>query len=299
MSVSMSDRFSSRLKTVYEAPEPFRSALLQHLSPLYDVRLLVWGPASKSMRSKSPATLLALTNQGWIVVSEAQNNNTVVAYSDFANTLLIELTCILLYGRLKIDYLAENRVQFISIEFNTVMQKLYQEAVQLLLEGMDDMSSVISVEDKDANLMLDILPFKFRSVILDFSPKSQIILSMVHLPAVIQGRNRWIQRELYPQAVLLLTERELMLVSEEKTRSWFRGRSTIKYGQIVTYCPLLRMESFKLLKNQQIGALDIEICSQQCSEKLLINFPSDKESEVSGFMERAMQQKTTVRYDTQ
>jgi len=299
MSVSVSDRFASSLKTVEEVPEPFRHTLLQHLSPQHRVRLLVWGPASKTIRSKSPATLLTVTNRGWIVVSETQNDNTAVAHSDFANTLLVELTSILLCGRLKIDYIAEDSVQFISIEFNTVMQRLYQEAVQQLLDGMDDISASVPVENRHTNSLFDMLPFKFRNAVLDFSPRSQMILSVMHLPAIFHERNRWIQHELNPQSVLVLTERELMLISEEEARSWLLSRRTNKYGSIVTYCPLSRLEGFGLGEHRQIGSLDLDIRPLQGDEKLRIHFPHKNKLGVSAFMERTMKQKTDIRCERQ
>jgi len=230
MSVSASDRFASNVKRLDELPEPFQSAVLQHLSPQHHIRLMVWGPASKTIRSKSPAAVLTVTNKDWIVVAEAQHENTAVARCDFANTLLIELTSILLYGRLKIDYVNEGRVEFISIDFNTVMERLYQEAIQLLIDEMNGVSLELSVEDKPLNPLFHALPLKFQNAVLEYKPGSRAILSVLHWSAVFRGNSRWIHHELTPEAILLLTERELMLISEDKARSWFGSRQTRKHA---------------------------------------------------------------------
>jgi hypothetical protein len=298
MVVSTSDRFSSTLKTLDEVPEPFKRIALQSLSPQHNIQLLVWGPASKTIRSESPATLLSVTDRGWLVVAGVQNANIAIACCDFANTLLIELTSILLYGRLKIVYVNENRNESISIEFNTVMQKPYQEAVQLLLEGINGVSSEFLVVDNQSKSMLNVLPFKFQNAVFEYKPRSQKILSVLHWSAIF-SESRWIQHELNPQAVLVLTERELIFISEEKAWSWFQSRRANKYGQIVTYCHLSRLEGFELGKHRQMGSLDLEIRSLQSSEKLRINFPYEKVPDVAGFMERTMKQKMLLKHGMQ
>ena len=299
MSVSTSDRFSSRLKTLDEAPEPFRSTLLQHLSPQHHICLMVWGPASKTIRSKSQATLLTVTNRNWIVVSEAQDKCMTASVCDFVNTLSVELTSILLLGRLSIDFAAEDGLQFAVIEFNTVMEQLYQEAIQLLLDGMDGISSEVLAEDKQENIQLHELPLKSRNAVLEFKPRSQNILSVLHWSATFRGSSRWIQHELTPEAVLALTQRELMLISEEKAWSWIRAGYTRKYGKIVTYFPLVRLESFCLTGNRHLCALGLKICSEHGGENRGVDFPRERETDVAAFMERAMRQKMALKHHTQ
>ena len=56
------------------------------------VRLLVYAPAFPTGEEKTPATLLAVTNYGWLVASETEDGAAALVKSDFSNTLFFELT---------------------------------------------------------------------------------------------------------------------------------------------------------------------------------------------------------------
>jgi hypothetical protein len=66
-------RFPTKLSAISDAPEPLRSALVEILPPKEPMRLLVHAPAFSSAAEKSPATLLAVTSNGWLVVAETFN----------------------------------------------------------------------------------------------------------------------------------------------------------------------------------------------------------------------------------
>ncbi|MGB8368607.1 MAG: hypothetical protein ACLPYZ_11185 [Limisphaerales bacterium] len=270
-----------------EAPEPFRRVLSAHLSPADSIRLLVFSPADETFDKRPPSTLLAVTTSGWVVVADADGGPTAVR-CDFADTLLVELTNILLYGRLKIDFVAEGRTQSVAIEFSTVTDRLFQEAVQLLLDGMDGISAAIPIEDSKADSLLCSLPLKFWNAVIEFRPVSQPVLAVLHWPALLGGRRRWFQRELAPEAILVLTGRELMVISEEKTWSWLRIGHINKYGCIATHCPLSRLKRFQINERGQLNTLELELRAKQDGAKVEVPFPSGQRGDVSTFMERVL-----------
>jgi hypothetical protein len=63
------DRFASKLNSVDEAPEPLCSAMRAVVKPGDAIRLLILGPAFTSLGKSSIATLLAVLDGEWIVVS--------------------------------------------------------------------------------------------------------------------------------------------------------------------------------------------------------------------------------------
>jgi hypothetical protein len=62
-------RFPTRLQTASDAPESFRSVMAESLPSGEPIRLLVHAPAFAAGDEKSPATVLAVTNSGWLVAS--------------------------------------------------------------------------------------------------------------------------------------------------------------------------------------------------------------------------------------
>jgi hypothetical protein len=259
MAISYWERFSSRLKTSDEAREPFRHVLQQELRAEDPAQLLIYTPSNETVKAKSPASVLTLTARGWLLAAETEDGNATVARSDFAHTLRVELTDILLYGALRISFVADGGAQSVTIEFNTVMQRYYDEAVQLVLDGMDGIEAPPLVAPAEWEPLLEPLPLKFRNAFLNFTPRGERLLALVQWPAVFGARRRCLQKELAPEAALALTDRELLLVSEEKTWSWLRIGHPNKYGYIVTHCPLSRLEGYHVSESGPLANLDLAL----------------------------------------
>src|SRR5258708_10902229 len=124
-------RFPTKLDTVSDAPEPFRSVLVESLPSAEPVRLLVHAPAFTTEDQRWPATVLAMTNDGWLVASETEEGGATLEKSDFSNTLFLELTSIFLFGQLKICFAAVSTLYVGKIKFETVDDEVYRAASQL------------------------------------------------------------------------------------------------------------------------------------------------------------------------
>ena len=282
------ERFAAKLKTVDETPEPLYSAALTVIKPDDKPRLMAFGPAQNVLGNNLPATLLVILDEKWIVVTGAEKIKTGVYSCTFADTLLVEITRILPHGKLRIDFVSKCRAQSIAIEFNTVMEGLYQEAVQFLLNGMDNVSEIVPCDSRKLYAALDSLPLKFCNAVVEFIPMGQRVLGLVHWPAVLGRKLKIFRRELSPEAVLVLTERELLFISEEKAWSWIRPDRVQKYGSIVTHCPLSRVEAVELSEHESLDTIDVEIRANEAGEKLKIDFPREQKAKVSAFIELAL-----------
>src|SRR5258705_12760224 len=130
-------RFPTQLDAVSDAPEPLRSALVKSFPSEELVRLLVHAPAFSTMDEESPATVLAVTNNGWLLASETEAGGVAVQRSDFSDTLFLELTSILLLGQLRIYFATAGTSYSITIKFGTVGVELYRKAIDLMLAGID------------------------------------------------------------------------------------------------------------------------------------------------------------------
>src|SRR3981189_1508373 len=124
-------RFPTKLDTVSDAPEPLRSELVKSLPSKEPVRLLVHAPAFATGDEKTPATLLAVTNNGWLVASESEGGGAAVEKSDFSDILFLELKSILLLGQLRICFAALDKSNSVTIKFETVGDEFNREAIDL------------------------------------------------------------------------------------------------------------------------------------------------------------------------
>jgi len=286
----MRNTFPSQLKTIEDAPEPFRRALREQLSSSDTVELLIYGPPYQSGVSRRPGALLAITDQRWLAVV-ADDEGEVAAsvfQSEYAETLLLEFTTILLYGCLKIDFAAEGKARSVRVFFNTVMDQLYQHAAQLLLDKMDGVASPSSAKTRKMPALLEPLPMKFQSAILRATPEGERLEEVVHCSVVLARKHFGFQRELAPEAALSLTDRELMLVADEASWSWLRRARQAKYGSIVTHCPLSRFAGFRVEHHDGIATLMLRTHVAQGGETFQVDFPPEKEREIVTLMEHAV-----------
>lgn len=68
---------------------------------------------------------------------------------------------------------------------------------------------------------------------------------------------RWFTREWAPQSLLALTERELVLLCQERSWSWAQLRPPAKYGAVATYCPLARLAGFRVQEDGRCATLEV------------------------------------------
>jgi hypothetical protein len=78
--VKTDTRFATKLGSVDDVPEPMRGALVEKVPSHEPIRLLVHAPDISTNEEESPiaATLLAVTGEGWLVVSESEEGVSVL-----------------------------------------------------------------------------------------------------------------------------------------------------------------------------------------------------------------------------
>jgi hypothetical protein len=275
-------RFPTKLDVITDAPEPLRSALLESFPSEESVRLLIHAPDFSTVGEKTPATVLAVTNNGWFVASETEDGGASVEKSDFSETLSLELTSILLFGQLKIYFATVGTAYSATVRFDTVGEKLYREAIDLILNSLDLTRPPAVQNDRLLASTFETWPIKFRTETERYRPKGQRLLGAVHWPAVFDG----FQRELAPPGVMLVAERELVLISEQKQAPRQHAGDVHQFGGIITYFPLARLADFHVSHHERFGVLALQVHAAHGGAKLEIIFPSDDETAVSKAIEQ-------------
>jgi hypothetical protein len=281
--MSFAQQFSVRAKNIKEVPSPFDEALLHHLRPDENLRHLIFSPEYSAAKFRTPASVLCVTDGRWLIVSKPEGVDLTIDEAPFDETLLVELTLILLYGQLKMDFVQGDEVQSTAIYFNTVVCDLYLEAIQDVLDAMDGKMSVAAQQCRKVDPTVRDWPLKFQNVSITYTPRGSRLVDGVYWNA-IYGRFR---RELSPATALLLTDRHIILIAEEKSTSWFRSKREARYGEIITYFPLNRLAKFQFDPQHRFNILELEGHTEHGGEKLEIVFPFDREEAVLRVMEKA------------
>jgi hypothetical protein len=233
---------------------------------------------------KTPATVLAVTNDGWLVASENDDGGASVEKSDFGETLFLELTSILLYGQLRIYFATVGTAYSATVRFDTVGEEFYCEAIDLILRSIDQKRAPAVQNDRIPASTSETWPIKFRTETERYRPKGQRLSAAIHWPAIFDG----FQRELAPAAALLVMEREIVLISEEKQSPRQHAGDIHGFGGIITYFPLARLADLHVSHHERFGVLALQVHAAHGGEKMEIIFPSDKEKTVSKAMEQAV-----------
>jgi hypothetical protein len=292
-SMEIDARFPTKLDTISDVPEPFRSALAESLPSGESVRLLVHAPASTTGDQRSPATVLAVTNDGWLVASETEDGGATLEKADFSNTLFLELTTIFLLGQLKISFAAVSTSYSATITFETVEDEVYREAIDLILAGIDPRIAGIAGKDLSDVTMFESWPMKIRNEAHRFSPRGQRVLAAVQWPGISGGSHQ----QLAPAGALLFADSELVVISEEKnasTESLSTDELKEKFGGTITFVPGVRLADFHVSHQESFDVLALEVHAAHGEKKLEIIFPSEEEKTVRKAMEQMMRSRGSM-----
>jgi hypothetical protein len=288
--MEIDNRFPTKLSSISDAPEPLRGALVANLPSGEPTRLLIHAPAFGVGDEKTPATVLAVTSNGWLVVSETDTGTAGVEKSNFRDTLYLELKSILLWGQLRICFAAVDKSHSVAIRFETVEDECYREAIDLILAGIDPALTGAVGKGRSEESTLGTWPMKIRNEAQRYWPRGQQFVAAVHWQQATFGGD---QKRLVPGGALLATERELVVIAEEEE---FLGErpsqvSTLEeskaiFAGVITFVPRVWIRDFHVSHRDGLAVLALQVHSAHGGEELNITFPSDDEPAVSKAMEQ-------------
>lgn len=283
MQIETFQEFPRKLGSISEVPGRLLDALRSHHVAANAPRLIAYTPAISVGDENLPASVLLVTDTGWLLASaeDLDAGDVIVEGSPFSETLFVELTSIVLWGELKIDFAATGTSYSATMRFNTVEEALFHEAIDLILDGIDR-THTKGEENRRVPEAVKDWPLKFRNEALDYLPKDQRLLAAVEWPAIVGG----FRREIAPAGALLVTERELVIIADEKTPEGHQGELA-KYGGIITYFPLARLDDFHVGRQDRFGILALQVHARHGGERLEFLFPVDHELAISEAMEQA------------
>ena len=219
----------------------------------------------------------------WFIVLREDAGRVIVAESSYGATLLVELTIILLYSQLKIDYLQDGKARSVLLHFNTVTQNMYAEAVKSILDAIDAPRDGVMTPKLSGTTLLSGWPLKFRNFSILYTPQNSQLLDGV----CWEEMRGVFGRELAPAAALVVTDRHIIVIAEEKISRWFQFRRSTKYGAIISYLPLDRFTGFQIKLHRRSRVLELENRGNSGGETLDITIPPDKEEAVHRAMQKA------------
>jgi hypothetical protein len=289
-------RFPAKLSSVAEIPEPLHQTVAESLPSGKPIRLLVHAPSFAAEDEKARATLLAVTDGGWLLASETEAGNGTLEKGDFSETLFLELKSVLLAGQLTIFFAASNSTRSVEIKFDIVGDEFYREAVDVILAGIDPVLTSEGETDQAETGLSETWSLKLRNEIKRYLPRGQRLLAGIRA-SIISARTHP-----SPVGALLITERELIVISEEQTSSMQAEEEAQPaeeveedLSEIITFIPRVRVADFRVSQREDFGVLSLQIRATNGGQELEIIFPPEEEQAVV----QAMEQIVRSRHDAE
>jgi hypothetical protein len=281
--MSSADEFPTSIKRLEDVPPPFREALSNCIGETELVVDLMFSPAFRAGKFSTLASVLCATDSRWLVVLLQDDGSVRVDTASYETTLLLELTLILLYGQLKMDFVCDGQVRSTALHFNTVMKDDYFKVLQNILDKIDNNPEDKAESSWRGSKVLREWPLKFRNVSNIYAPRGSRLLNGVQWGEIYGG----FHRQLAPAAAVLLTDRHIIVIAEEKPSGWFQFRERSHYGEIITYFPLDRLASFRVSEHARFDMLEIVGHEGHGSEALEVMLPHYQADAVKRLMKEA------------
>jgi hypothetical protein len=87
-----------------EVSPRFEATLERNLPSDEPIHHLLFSPEFSATTTHHPASVLCLTDRRWLIALEEHHGAVIAQSATFDETLLVELTIILLHGQIKIDF---------------------------------------------------------------------------------------------------------------------------------------------------------------------------------------------------
>jgi hypothetical protein len=269
--------FSSELTEVDQCPERFRAPLRETLDSDEDIRTLIYSPPFVAGKASLPGSVLGVTQRAWFIAHDVGHGEVAIEKAAFTDTLLVELTVILLYGQVKIDCAKGEQSESSACFFNTVWQDLYGKALYQILDSIDGKTTPPWRKDDAITAALLDWPLKFRNLGLLHVPPASPLLGQLYWPTILGG----FRRELAPAGALFLTDRHLIVVVEERSSAWFRKKDEVTYGASITYFPRGRLSGFQIQEHRRFHILELEAEGLAGAEEFQVLFPPENDQEIA------------------
>ncbi len=160
--------------------------------------------------------------------------------------------------------------------FNTVSEDMYTNAIYRVLNLIESVSEPAGEKDRTILTYLENWPHKFRNYGWDFLPPGCCLLDGINWPTIL-GRFR---HELGPGIALFLTDRHLVTIADEPSRSWFVNEDHVNVGVIVTYMPRSRISGFQIQKHNRFHILELQVSTAHGGKCFRVRFPPEYQEKV-------------------
>lgn len=248
------NQFPYVVNALTDLPEEFQQAVQSCLPEEESIRSILMLPPQPFMkRGGVPRQVLLSTMHGILHVQDGKP--LLMNYLPAKSLLYVHHKLILLYGCLELAGEVNGELVRIVAEYNTVGQPLLDVVLRQFLSRSYEVNNPDESIREQNNFVLHNLgevSFKFMNGLRLYALQpGERLLGYVFQPRIREPILRFFNRSIAPTSMLALTNRNVILIKEDKS-------SGASYGWVVTICPrdiVLTVESKPMQKWQKLSVL--------------------------------------------
>jgi hypothetical protein len=201
----------------------------------------VYLPKDKNPFTKRNDTIVSIFNEKLHIYEKVNDAINEVMFN-FKDIDCIERGCVLLHSWLKITGLSEGKLISYKMDFNTVTEKLFIDLVNLIRFSKREYNRLIDTEELSKLDYINKMNYKIYSYSIESLTKGEKIVCSIFQSEIFKRINRFSKRKLSPNYSIILTDKELIVVKEEQSKSKTREN----YGVVFSFLPIENINKISL-----------------------------------------------------
>lgn len=203
----------------------------------------------------NPYQVLIFTNNGIFHISQAEKQKANGTWIYFKDILKIKLSLILLYGKLEIWAVQNDKVTKIEMEYNTVGHQSLSPHLKNAIKGtwaQNPPSRRSWVEDKTFPKFINTSYSFHNGLKIEALQPGEIILGYIFQPEIKLTLMKYFHQTISPKTLLTLTNHQLILLQEDL-------RLRVHHEWIFTFIPRARVSSITLEAKRDFKKMSIHL----------------------------------------
>lgn len=249
------DSWPMIIKSRDEIPEIFKENLLPYLLENFldinQVPYIIYAPSDRVGRRISNLKLLCLLDNAIIMLEKLNDKVRTIRYY-FNDIVYIEEGQMLLYSWIRIKGISENALISSIVEFNTVVEKIFQPIIEKLRRTINNIEIKQSKEELIEFQFLKKLNYKFMNYGSDSIMDGENIVDIVYQEDIYTKFLKFFKKSISPAHLSILTDKELIIIKDD-------DGGFAKYGAIWIYIPKNNILDVALKKCEKNSNLIFEI----------------------------------------
>lgn len=240
------DDFARRVLKQEDLPERLRTFYLE----VVDVGLcgsVVYAPPISNLPSRHAQPMA-----GYLLMSFDDHLRVVIDHTaqpleevhvPLRDLICVEIGGVLLFSWMKLVF-GSSEAREIKIPFNTVRADLFVDSLNLIRNRID----LPLPESSDLIQVTPDLDLKFTNALHSWLSSKEVLLGVAFQPEVRARRFLLLERQLAPPLLAALTDRQLLMITEEPPAAFERLG---QFSEIYTYCPHSQVGSATVRRNDE------------------------------------------------